>query len=266
MTEPAPKQKPRPNLLALAVGLIAGVLAFVMVSQGMKLLRQRDERRKLEKMTAAWGLDPATRDRIQAVLEREMKTMTASPRARQMLDERLTAAKRAGEQPDPMAVSKTMGRELVARGMRRLPDDELETMQQLRAKTAETSERTCVCFWDPTGCSEADVLAGLARLSEPDLVTWARLSAAAGVAELENKPAPASSENDLAEGLVAIGATLSEAQRTRFDTIVNPPDKQPPSKADQCFAVRTMFAGAEKLPRPERLKFTRALFSLGAPP
>jgi hypothetical protein len=259
--------KKKPNLLSVIVALVAGVVAFVMVSQGTKLLRQRDERRKLEKMTAAWGLDPATRDRIQGVLEREMKVMTSSPRARQLMDERLAAAKRSGEKVDPMVEGKVMGRDLVARGMRRLPDEEMETMQQLRMKAAESSERTCACFWDPAGCTEADVMDGLARLSQPDLVTWARLSAAAALAELENKTAPASSEDDLAEGLTAIGATLSDAQRARFEAIINPPDpKQPPSKAEQCFAVRTMFAGGAKLPSPARLKFTRALFALGAAP
>jgi hypothetical protein len=263
MTERANKQ----GRISMIVGLISAVVAFALVSQGMKMWRARGERRRVEVMTAAWGLAPAARDRIQSVIEREMKAMTASARTQQLVNERVAQAKRAGKPADPLAIAKELGRELVARGVRRLPDRELEAMQQLRTKIAQASERTCVCFWDPAGCSEADILHGLAQLSEPDLTSWAQLSAAAGVAELEQKGGVASGENDLAEGLTTIGATLSDAERARFQAILDPADPQkPPAKDERCFAVRTMFAGAEKLPPPARMKFTRALFNAGAAP
>jgi len=263
MTERDRKQ----GRVSLVVGLISAVVTFVLVSQGMKAWRARGERRRVEALTAAWGLDPAARDRIQSVIEREMKAMTASPRTQQLVDERVADNKRAGKPADPLAIAKELGRELVARGVRRLPDRELEAMQQLRTKIALASERTCVCFWDPTGCSEADILDGLARLSEADLTSWAQLSAAAGVAELEHKGGVASGEDDLADGLTTIGATLSDAERARFEAIVEPPDAQKaPSRDERCFAVRTMFTGAAKLPPPARMKFTRALFNVGAPP
>ena len=263
MSEPAKKQ----GRFSLIVGVIAGIVAFALVSQGMKVWRARGERRRIEVMTAAWGLDPAARDRIQSVIEREMKAMTTSPRTQQLVSERVADSKRAGKPADPLAIAKELGRELVARGVRRLPDRELEAMQQLRTKIALASERTCVCFWDPSGCSEADILHGLAQLTEPDLTSWAQLSAAAGVAELEQKGGVTSGEDDLAEGLTTIGATLSDAERARFEAIVEPTDPQkPPSKEERCFAVRTMFAGAEKLPPPARMKFTRALFNVGTAP
>ena len=263
MTEP-PKKQAR---FSLIVGVISAVVTFALVSQGMKAWRARGERQRVEALTAAWGLDPAARDRIQSVIEREMKAMTTSPRTQQLVKERVAESKRAGKPADPLVIAKALGRELVARGVRRLPDRELEAMQQLRTKIALASERTCVCFWDPAGCSEADILDGLARLTEPDLTSWAQLSAAAGVAELEQKGGVASGEDDLAEGLTTIGATLSDAERARFEAIVEPPDPQkPPSKEERCFAVRTMFAGAEKLPPPARMKFTRALFNVGTAP
>lgn len=264
--QPRPPRKPKAGLAAKIVGGVVAVVAFVGAREGFTCYRQRQERAA---RTAAWGLEAKTADRINEALERDMKTLVSHPRFKPFLTETLAGKTKAGDSVDATAFGKSVGQALVARGLPRLPDPDLATMQSLKKKMAAVSARACPCFWDPSGCVEGDVMDGLARLTEAELSTWTRLSAAAGIAELEAKEPVPDARADFARDLGAIVEHLPPEPKKRLDGILTA--QAPVPKAEQCFAIRTIFDGVDTLSAADRPRFARALANLavqgdGAPP
>jgi hypothetical protein len=243
------------------VAIIAAALASFGVKQGIESFRAY---RAKSQRAAAWGLASGPAERIQQVLEREMQPMTSSPQFKKYFDEQFAAQNPGGQKMAAEAFGRSLGQALVARGIGRLSDADLARLHGLKKTMIFASERACPCYWDPGGCAEADIMDGLARLPEPDMVTWCRLSAAAAMAELGAKDKLPSSQPDFAKGLAAIVAGLPAEKHDRFLAILEPKDpKTPPAKAEQCFAIRTIFSQAELLEAPDRTRFVRALASLG---
>jgi hypothetical protein len=174
----------------------------------------------------------------------------------------LAKRQRTGEKLDKSAFARDVGQALVARGLGRLSDKDLLAIHELRKKMALASERACPCFWDSSGCSQPDVLDGVSLFNDSDLAAWGRLSAVAGRAELEATAPLPPMQAELEQGLTAVIALVPSDQRARLDAVIEATgSKTPPSKAEQCFAMRTVFAAAEGLPVEQRVKFVRALVS-----
>jgi len=251
--------------IVFPVVAIVSVAAAVGGYLGMKEgFRRHNARKAKQAATAGWGLEPEVRDRIYGVLEREMKPMIDSPRFKDYQKREVAAARARGTNTDGVGFSKDLGRMLVARGIVRLPDADMATLHGLKKKMVFASKRVCPCFWDPATCSEADVMDGLAHLSPTELETWSRVSAAAALAELEATTPVRDTQADLMTGMTTIADQLPTNRRQRFDAIVARADATTgPSKADQCFAMQTLFSGADAMPPADRVRFARALANAG---
>ena len=243
------------------VSVAAAIGGYVGMKEGF---RRSHERKAKLAATAGWGLEPAVRDRIYGVLERDMKPLLASPRFKDYQKRELAAARSKGANTEGMGFSKELGRMLVARGLVRLHDADMATLHALKKKMVFASKRVCPCFWDPATCTEADIMDGLAHLSPPDLETWSRVSSAAAFAELDAASPVPDTQPDLMNGMTTIADKLPKDGRERFDAIVARADAATgPSKADQCFAMQTLFSGADALPPADRVRFARALANAG---
>jgi hypothetical protein len=247
--------------IVVAASVAVAIGGFIGVKEGFK---RRNARKAKLTATAGWGLEPAARDRIFDALERDMKPLLDGPRFKDYRQQQLAAARAKGVKTDDVGFSKELGRTLVARGVPRLPDVDMNALHDLKKKMVFASKRVCPCFWDPTTCTEADVMDGLARLTPPDLVSWSRLSAAAALAELTAPAAVPDTQADFQQGLAAIADGLPRNRRQRFDAILDGVGgAASPSKADQCFAMQTIFTGADAMPPAERIRFARALANAG---
>jgi len=233
----------------IVAGVVA-VLAYFGVKEG---LTRYTKHRKDGAEAATWGLDPKTAERIRTTQEREMATLQFNPLFQKFVENEVAAH-------HGVVDGKSLGRDLVARGLARLPDRELLELHDLKKKLVVASERLCPCFYDPSPCAEGELMDGLSRLSETDLIMWMRLSAAAGLAELRaNEPFPPT-DSDLSGGLVALSRGLSSERRARLLAVFQ--SKAPP-KPEQCFAVQTLFLGADSLEPKQQPRFVRALANLG---
>jgi hypothetical protein len=243
--------------------ILTGVLAFLAVSVLGSAVKTYVDGRRDARM-AQLGFDPKELRRVGQVLERRMTPLMSSPRyqvymAKQKISKTFGGAK-SGEPASWLGATDT----LTARGLPRLSDWELAKFHELKQKIAFASVRACPCFWDPSTCSGADVFDGLARLSEPDLESWATLAAAAGLAELAADGPVPSTTPDLQKGVAVILARLPREQHDRLLAISGGQDsKVPVSKEDRCFGAKTLLSGADLLDAGDRPRFIRALDSSG---
>ena len=247
--------------IVAVVSVAAAIGAYVGVKEAFS---RHNARKAKQTATAGWGLDPVVRDRIYGALERDMKPLLARPGFKSYQKRELAAARARGAKTDDVALGKELGRTLVARGVPRLPDADMSTLHGLKKKMLFASKRMCPCFWDPATCTEADIMDGLASLSPPELETWSRLSAAAAQAEIEAASPFPDTQADFQEGLAAIAEQVPADRRQRFDTIIGGADPaSATSKADQCFAMQTIFSGADAMPPAKQVRFARALANAG---
>jgi len=247
--------------IIVAASVAAAIGGYIGMKEGV---RRRNARQAKLTATAGWGLDAATRDRIFDALERDMKPVLDTPRFKDYQKQQLAAARARGVKTADVGFSKELGRMLVARGIPRLPDADMNALHELKKKMVFASKRVCPCLWDPATCTEADVMDGLARLSPPDMDSWSRLSAQAALAELTAASAAPDTRSDFQQGLVAVSERLPRNRRQRFDAILGGAGSAAsPSKADQCFAMQTIFSGADAMPLAERIRFARALANAG---
>jgi hypothetical protein len=212
-------------------------------------------------VTKGWGLDPKNTDRIYALAQSEMGPVFEGPAFRDFAKRQLEEKKKTNPKVDSVELGRVLGRTLVARGIPRLPDDSLATLHELKTKMASLSKRACPCYWDSRVCSEADIFDGISKLSDEDLTTWFRLSAAAGRLELEASAPVPDTMKDFKEGLVVIVKGLGEADKTRFVGILQATENVP--KRDQCYAMQTLFQASETLQPEMKMRFVRALANLG---
>jgi hypothetical protein len=247
--------------IVVAASVAAAIGGYIGITEGRK--RHNARQAKLT-ATAGWGLEPATRDRIFDALQRTMKPLVDSPRFKDYQKQQVAAARAKGDKADDVVFSKDLGRMVVARGIPRLPDADMSALHDLKKKMVLASKRVCPCFWDPGACTEADVMDGLAQLTPPDLERWSRLSAAAALAELAATAAVPDTRDDFMQGMVTIVESLPSNRRKRFEAMLDGGDAAAsPSKADQCFAMQTIFSGADAMPPAERIRFARALANAG---
>jgi hypothetical protein len=240
---------------------VVGVLAAVVVTLGVRqcLVWGRIEAR-VEVLTSTWAVAPEHRVRMGRIFERELRPLLSSPRFDRYVDEQMAAFGASGRPDELAAFRNNLGSALEERGRARLPDADLAVFLALRTRIAHTSERVCACNFDSSPCSPADVMDGLARLTDDELAAWYRLAAKAGLAELEaDAPAP-STQASFDEGIQAIIDGLSPQERERFLAVWQ---GRSVDRGEQCFAIRTIFAGAKSLEPAMRARFTRALANLG---
>src|SRR5690349_21177096 len=89
-------------------------------------------------------------------------------------------------------------------------------MESTAARARDELGPVCSGLW--TGDLDMAAMAGaLSQLGDDDLRSWMRISARAGVLELESTDPVVHDELAAAEGLDAIGATLSESDRGVYD-------------------------------------------------
>jgi hypothetical protein len=243
--------------LSRGIAIVVGIVVAVLVSAGVKaLLEHRGKDRRRTAQAEEWGLERKASDRIEDLVNREMLPLMTSPLFKKRLQQEIAANK--GQPVD----DKSLGRYLVARGAARLSDDDLLAFHALRKRTVFGSERACPCYWDSTGCTDADVMDGLSRLTDLELTAWLRLSASAGLAELAaTQPLPAT-RSTFDAGLRDITNLLPPKERDDLTRTMEATSPAP--RAQQCAAVRAVFSGADRLQPGPRLAFIRAFTNLGA--
>ncbi len=228
-------QRKMVGAIVVAASVAAAIGGFIGMKEGFT---PHNARKAKLTATAGWGLEPAMRDRIFDALERDMKPVLDSQRFKDYQKQQLAAARAKGVKTDDIAFSKELGRMLVARGVPRLPDADMSALHDLKKKMVFASKRVCPCFWDPTTCTEADIMDGLARLTPPDLESWSRLSTAAALAELAASSAAPDTQADLQQGLGAIAEELpatGASASTRSSTGRAPrPARRRPTSASRC--------------------------------
>lgn len=247
----------RADLLVTVVGLLAAFAVTLVVKQA--LVRGRIEQ-NAELLTAGWPFSREDRLRMGRIFERELRPLFASPLYDRFVRDQTAAFRASGQPGDESSFLKSLGSALEARGRARLTDAELATYQALVRRMVHASERACACNWDPSRCTRADVLDGIGRLSDEELASWYRLAAKASLAELAaDSPVP-STQASFEQGLQAIIDRLGPNDRDRFLAVL---EGRRTEREEQCFAVRTMLAQAQKLDPDLRARFTRALANLG---
>jgi hypothetical protein len=116
---------------------------------------------------------------------------------------------------------------------------------------------------DGNRCGPADVADGMARLTTDQLVLMTQISSRAAMAEVRASGPLPSPVPDFQAGLEAILARVDEPTRQRVESVFGNPKA---SKDDLCFALRTIYTGAEALDEAAYLRFIRALVGVGAAP
>jgi len=241
------------------VAVVVAVAVSVAVAGGLKAYFAKQTK---DATTQNWGLDQKNTDRLYGLIQSEMTPLLEGSAFRAYVEREITAKKKTDPHVDERDFGYALGRALVARGIPRLPDDALATLQQLKTKMAFVSDRACPCYWDVGSCTEADIFDGLAKLSDDDLATWFRLSARAAQLEMGVTELVPDTTKDFKEGLVVILKALPESDRLNFIDMLQATGGM--SKPDQCFAMKTVFQGSETLPPEMKARFVRALSNLGA--
>jgi hypothetical protein len=256
------EREPRRDLgRADLVVTVVGVLAALAVTLGVRqcLVWGRVEQR-IELMTAGWPVAAEDRVRMGRSLERELRPLFSSPRFDRFVHDQVAARRASGRFDDEASFSKSLGSALEAKGRPRLADADLAIYQALKRRLVHASERACACHWDPAPCSPADVMDGLARLSDDELATWYRISAQAALAELAAEGPVPSTQASLEAGNQAIIDRLSPPDRERFLAVW---EGRSSDRGEQCFAIRALFDGLQSLDPALRARYTRALANLG---
>ncbi len=248
----------QPSTATRIVGILVAAMTAFGVREGIRIYRERQDHADLVKRI---GGDPGSGDRIAALMQAELLPVMSSPAFKAYFNREYAAAKAKNPSLDQRAFGEAVGRSTVGRGIARLPDEGLQAIHRLKTKMAFASERACPCYWDTGGCSQADIVDGLGRLSTDELKVWMRMSAQAAQLEIAaGSPVPDTS-SDFEDGLAAVLRGLTPTNRER---LIKTFKTQPASRLDQCWAVQTLFREADSLPPESNIKFVRALANLTA--
>jgi len=264
---PAAKDEPpyelpsrqRARLAAKVIITVVVAYLLAMVGKGVWESRRGDRQRKV--LAQEWGMDDATFERVSTALGQG--TLPDRDVAFEGYLDRHLAAKRArGETVDRTKEEAWLKDRISIRGVPRLGDQDLTDFHALRKRMIFSSDRTCACAWDNSRCSMADMMEGLARLSEEELARFSRLTSRAAILEVQALAPLPSPEAEMQAGLKVILDGLPPPDQERLLRTFDDPKGAPP--AEQCFTVRTIFTGAESLDESAYVRFVRAFLTVPA--
>ena len=258
MTDPT-LSKPSAN--AKLIGIAVALVTSFAVREGIKAYRDH-ENEKREERAALLGVSGTEADRVSTIMESAFASADNAGALKRYMENRVRERVQAGEKFNAIEYSFSLGKNLSARGIARLDDEDLSKMQTLKATMVAASERACPCYWDPGTCSNADMYDGLARLTDRELRTWADLSAKATNLEIAAVGPLPDVKEAFSSGLTAILGKLPAADRDHMRRIL---DSKAAGKADQCFAIRAVFNGLQTLAPVQKASFIRALTVVSVP-
>jgi hypothetical protein len=114
--------------------------------------------------------------------------------------------------------AQTWGATMAAKGLKRLPYDDLVTWNDVRTKLAAASPAVCAGFWKG-GTDPAQFQKALASLSKEDMDRWTMLQLKALSLEAKNAPFQPSQPEDIPQLTKLVMAELKEDDRAKFQTL-----------------------------------------------
>ena len=243
---------------AVSASLLLGTCVYVAQSGLVDCLRQRPMPEScgdvpLARTLAEWnGEQPRFASDVAAIVEDEMSEFRKHPVLQQRVQELLDDP--AFSHSSIQVRVEQLGTKIVSRGIGRLPADELAAWNRLRIQLADNSPEMCAAMWTGRAGTQ-DIANALSKLEEPDLREWLRISAHAGVLELESSEPTPSDLDPLRTALDEAAASLSESDQQRFTRATEEGTNAAP--ADACLATRTLLpyaAGLQAEPRDALLR------------
>lgn len=154
--------------------------------------------------------------------------------------------------------------QLSAKGLKRLPYDDLVAWNTLRTQMAANSPVVCAGFWKG-GIGGSQIQKVLTMLGKADTDRWTALSMRAVALEVKNVPYPAISPDYRAQLAKLVMSGLEEGAQTRFQMLAakgaNITDE------DACWLMKALLekAGSKNIDQITRERALRALAALGSP-
>jgi len=160
--------------------------------------------------------------------------------------------------------AKAWGALMSAKGLKRLPYDELVAWNAIRTKLAGASPAVCAGYWKG-GIAGEEVQKALATLPKEDVDRWTSISTHAMVLEAKDTAYPATTQNDFIEFMKLAASELNEQDRTRFQTLVGKGAAITDEEA--CWLMTTLLQKAANNGADQAAKerFLRAFAGLSSP-
>lgn len=232
--------------------IVIAVIAFALASWLSRSTFRGCTSGRSHPLRAVPGLDTASADRIESVMNAEMAPINRNPRYLRRLEE---VTRRESSADAKSRAARELGAELSSRGLARLPFGELREWNRLRLALTR-SESLCSSFWRG-GATSRDLFLQLAAFSDADLHSWFRVLFLAGQLELDARDAVAIDQNALTEGFVAIRDSLPEHDAELMQRVLEAGPNA--STSDSCRVARWTHEGASRLPAGLQERFLRAL-------
>ena len=185
----------------------------------------------------------------------------ASPSATSGLNDPEVQKQLQGKTPEE---AQAWGAQMSAKGMKRLPYDELVAWNDIRIKLAAASPAVCAGLWKG-GLNGGEMQKALASLGKEETDRWIALSTHAIVLEANNASYPPSQPDDMPQLTKIILSELTEADQGRFKTLANKGANITDEEA--CWLMTTMLQKANNNSADQAAKERglRALAALGSP-
>jgi len=162
------------------------------------------------------------------------------------------------------AEARALGQTLAARGLKRLPFEDLVTWNDIRTTLASSSPELCAALWK--GGLQADKLQqALESLPSADLARWMNMSSRAMTLEAKDAPYDNPTEEDRALLFKTVESELNQAERQRFMTSSSKGAALPDEEA--CWVLTTLQtkAGGNSVDRHTKERILRVLAAMGSP-
>lgn len=144
-------------------------------------------------------------------------------------------------------------------GIRRLPDSDLNSWNQIRIKLATSSKELCAGFW--TGkLNNTTFQSAITKLPEAEIDIWVKLSFESMRLELEVKGESPEVPNTLQESLMLVSAKLPQAERQRMQKLLVANGKN--TEEEACWGLLTLLRVTDRLQNPDKEKVLRSLAAL----
>jgi len=160
--------------------------------------------------------------------------------------------------------AKVWGVQMLAKGLKRLPYNDLVTWNDIRAKLAASSPAVCSGFWKG-GVDGAQMQKALASLSKEDQDRWTVLSTRAIALEAKNAPYPPSAPDDVPQVMKFVMSQLSETDRARFQTLASKGAGITDEEACWLMTSTLQAVGRDGGDQAVRERSIRTLAALGSP-
>lgn len=166
-----------------------------------------------------------------------------------------------GKTPDE---ARAWAAQMSAKGLKRLPYDDLVAWNEIRMKMAASSPTVCAGFWKG-GIDGAQVQKALSSLGKDDVDRWTTLSTRAMALEAKNTPYPETSPDDIPQLTKLVMSDMSEPDRTKFQTLAGKASNITDEEACWLMTAMLRTAGHNTADQKDKERFLRAFAALGSP-